>query len=129
MVMKFKVKIRPFDIPILFTFAAMTVFFSAKLFCVKSESKTLMVQIGADKFAYSMEKELHLEFEGLLGKSHITVSKGEAWFDDSPCDNKICVESGKISRPNQWAACLPNGIIIYIEGISDSKKELDAIAN
>ena len=94
----------------------------------KSTKKNLIVQTRTEKYAYALDKELHLEFEGLIGKSRIAVSGGKAWFEDSPCDNKICVESGKITGPNQWAACLPNGIIIYIEGETE-KEEVDVIAN
>lgn len=124
--MKFKVRI--IDFPIILLFAAAVVFSAWKIFGTKAESKTLIVQIQSEKYAYALDRELHLEFEGLIGKSHVTVSGGEAWFEDSPCDNKICVDSGKISRSNQWAACLPNGIIIYVEGKAESN-QLDAIAN
>ncbi|MDO4506191.1 MAG: NusG domain II-containing protein [Spirochaetales bacterium] len=123
-----KVKARILDFFILLIFAAAVAFSAVRIFGGKSTKSTLIVQTRTDKYAYSLDKELHLEFEGLIGKSHIAVSNGEAWFEDSPCENKICVESGKINGPNQWAACLPNGIIIYIEGEAE-KEEVDVIAN
>ena len=123
-----KFRLRLFDFLIFFIFAAIVFFSFEKVFGSRTAKKTLIVQIKEKKYAYSLEKELHLEFEGLIGKSHITVSDGKAWFEDSPCSNKVCVEAGKISEANQWAACLPNGIIIYIEGQSE-KEEVDAVAN
>lgn len=123
-----KVKARILDFFILLIFAAAVIFPAIKIFGGKSTKKNLIVQTRTEKYAYALDKELHLEFEGLIGKSRIAVSDGNAWFEDSPCDNKICVESGKITGPNQWAACLPNGIIIYIEGETE-KEEVDVIAN
>ena len=123
-----KVKARILDFFIFLIFAAAVIFPAIKIFGGKSTKKNLIVQTRTEKYAYALDKELHLEFEGLIGKSRIAVSGGKAWFEDSPCDNKICVESGKINGPNQWAACLPNGIIIYIEGETE-KEEVDVIAN
>lgn len=123
-------KIKFLDFIIALIFLSAIYFFALNLFTKKAKTKTLIVQTQTEKFAYSLEKNLHLEFTGLIGKSHIVISNGEAWFEDSVCENKICVESGKISKPNQWASCLPNGIIIYIESNDTKEKEsLDVIAN
>ncbi|MCQ2242072.1 NusG domain II-containing protein [Treponema sp.] len=123
-----KIKVRIFDFFIFLVFASTVAFSTVRILSGKSTKKTLIVQTRTDKYAYSLDKDLNLEFEGLIGKSRIAVSDGKAWFEDSPCENKICVESGKINGPNQWAACLPNGIIIYIEGETE-KEEVDVIAN
>jgi hypothetical protein len=34
----------------------------------------------------------------------------------SPCPEKICVKTGRISKPGQWIACLPNRVFISIRG-------------
>ena len=39
---------------------------------------------------------------------------GSISFEESDCPHKLCIKAGKISRPGQFAACLPNGIIIKI---------------
>lgn len=123
-----KFKMRPLDYFILLIFLAVMGFAAMKVFTKKSGSRILMVQTQGERYAYSMEKNMRLEFSGPCGKSIIIIENEEAWFEHSDCENRICVESGKISRPNQWAACLPNGIIIYIEG-EEEKESLDAISN
>lgn len=123
-----KNQFKVFDFVILIIFLASILFAASLIFSKKSDSKTLIVQTHEGKFAYAMDGSTRLEFTGLIGKSHIAVEDGKAWFEDSSCENKICVEAGKISRPNQWAACLPNGIIIYIEG-HEKKESLDAVSN
>lgn len=123
-----KFKMRPLDYFILLIFLAVIGFAAMKVFTKKSGSRILMVQTQGERYAYLMEKNMRLEFSGPCGKSIIIIENEEAWFEHSDCENRICVESGKISRPNQWAACLPNGIIIYIEG-EEEKESLDAISN
>ena len=123
-----KFKMRLLDYFILLIFLAVIGIAAMKAFTKKSGSRILMVQTQGERYAYSMEKNMRLEFSGPCGKSIIIIENEEAWFENSDCENRICVESGKISRPNQWAACLPNGIIIYIEG-EEEKESLDAISN
>ena len=107
-----KFKMRLLDYFILLIFLAVIGFAAMKVFTKKSGSRILMVQTQGERYAYSMEKNMRLEFSGPCGKSIIIIENEEAWFEHSDCENRVCVESGKISRPNQWAACLPNGIII-----------------
>ena len=123
-----KFKMRLLDYFILLIFLAVKSYDAMKVFTKKSGSRILMVQTQGERYAYSMEKNMRLEFSGPCGKSIIIIEDEEAWFEHSDCENRVCVESGKISRPNQWAACLPNGIIIYIEG-EEEKESLDAISN
>lgn len=40
--------------------------------------------------------------------------EGSIAFIASDCPDKICVKTGKIHRPGEYAACLPNGIILKI---------------
>ena len=123
-----KLQFKIFDFIILIVFLAAIFFAAAGIFSKKENSRTLIVQTQEGKFAYSMNRDSNLEFTGLIGKSFVTIENGEAWFEDSPCENKICVQSGRLSTKNQWAACLPNGIIIYIEGDTE-EESFDAISN
>lgn len=123
-----KLQFKIFDFIIFIAFLAAIFFAAAGVFSKKEKAETLIVQTQEGKFAYSMSKDTRLEFTGLIGKSFVTIENGEAWFEDSPCENKVCVHSGRISSKNQWAACLPNGIIIYIEGNTE-EDSFDAISN
>ena len=52
-------------------------------------------------------------------------------FLDSPCENKLCVIHATLSANGDWNACLPNRIMVHIEGnvnSDGSTQELDAIA-
>ncbi|MBN2557781.1 MAG: NusG domain II-containing protein [Clostridia bacterium] len=39
---------------------------------------------------------------------------GSICFEESDCPDQICVHTGRISAPGQFAACLPNGITMKI---------------
>ena len=38
----------------------------------------------------------------------------EAWFSHSDCPDKVCVGAGHLSKPGEWAACLPNKTFLKI---------------
>lgn len=46
----------------------------------------------------------------------ILVEKGKICFAEAECPDKVCVNTGKISRPGQIAVCIPAKLIIEITG-------------
>ncbi len=40
--------------------------------------------------------------------------QGGIRFGESDCPDQICVHSGVLSKPGQFAACLPNGVVVKI---------------
>ncbi len=53
----------------------------------------------------------------------ILVGHGEISFADSDCPNRLCVNTGKLTRAGDTAVCLPHKILIRITG----KTPLDAV--
>ena len=39
---------------------------------------------------------------------------GTIAFVDSDCPDKVCIQSGRLARGGQSAACLPNGLVLRI---------------
>ncbi len=50
---------------------------------------------------------------------------GRIAFIASDCPDQICVHTGKIHRPGEYAACLPNGIILKI--VSEGERDDDDV--
>lgn len=119
-------KFKPLDILFLLAFSAVCVFSFLQIPKKNSERRTLVIKTPEGKFAYDMATDRTLEFDGLIGKTRISIYGKKARFDDSACDNKTCVLRGELSEAGQWAACLPNGIMIYIEG--EEENPFDALA-
>jgi hypothetical protein len=68
-----------------------------------------------------------INIPGPLGDTVIEVKNNEARVVSSPCDNQTCVAVGAIHRQGQWVACLPNQILLSIEGGEDTGNAPDAM--
>lgn len=53
--------------------------------------------------------------------------KGNIQFIKSDCPDKVCINTGKIRVPGQYAACLPNGIVVKIVAADGESGEADII--
>lgn len=49
------------------------------------------------------------------GTIKIRYDKNGAWVESSPCPDKICVHQGKITKPGETAACVPEKVLLAIE--------------
>lgn len=68
------------------------------------------------RWRFPVDATQTLEVKGPLGNTKIEISDGSAKILDSPCENKSCVFMGRISRAGAWSACLPNKVLLTIEG-------------
>lgn len=48
--------------------------------------------------------------------NQIRVERGKIRFSDANCPDYICVKTGWLTKPGQVSACLPNGVLIKLEG-------------
>ncbi len=53
---------------------------------------------------------------GPLGETRVEVKEGQVRIVDSPCPRHICVSMGWISRSGETLVCIPNGLVVRIEG-------------
>lgn len=56
----------------------------------------------------------------------ITAQDGQIWFTSSSCADQTCVNTGRLRRAGDIAVCLPNRVVVKIEGINHSG--IDVIA-
>lgn len=64
------------------------------------------------------------DVDGRIGASVLRVQAGRIRFVDSPCPGRICVHSGWLARSGEVAACLPNGVVVEVQG---GEREYDAV--
>ncbi|MHB8764103.1 MAG: NusG domain II-containing protein, partial [Deferrisomatales bacterium] len=57
-----------------------------------------------------------LEARGPLGITVIRVDAEGARVESSPCGLQLCVRTGRVSRPGQAVACLPNRVAVLVRG-------------
>ncbi|MDQ6968380.1 MAG: NusG domain II-containing protein [Mariprofundaceae bacterium] len=72
------------------------------------------------------EKPIHFEAHGDIGLSEITIDKQGVRITHSSCATQRCVLSGHRHRIGGILACVPNRILVSIQG--SQKQPLDAIS-
>ena len=69
---------------------------------------------GAEVGRYPLNRPGTFPLNG--GSNILVVENGEAWVSEANCPDKICMGMGKISRNGEFIACLPNRLLIVVEG-------------
>lgn len=75
---------------------------------------------GADGFEVRLplHSDERLEVPGPLGTTVVEIAGGHARVTESPCPNGICVSMGEIEDPGRSVVCVPNEVLVTIEGAS-----------
>jgi hypothetical protein len=120
-----RVRLKPFDIAGIAVSVGIVL---ASFFLVYSGgSGAARVEVSAPggEWVYALDEDRHLDFPGPLGVTTVEIRDGAVRISSSPCPNQPCVASGAVSKPGQWIACLPNKILVRIEG-SGEEEGVDA---
>jgi len=83
-------------------------------------------QGAAQQWIYPLDAEATVRVPGPLGATVVEIADGAVRVISSPCPEKICIKTGRISKPGQWIACLPNRVFISIRG--RNSEQPDAIS-
>ena len=90
-------------------------------FCLtpKEEEGACAVVIvnGEEAARYPLSKNGTFPLNG--GTNTLVIENGYAWMTESQCPDKICEHMGKIHLNGQMIVCLPNGVIVTVEGGDD----------
>jgi hypothetical protein len=87
----------------------------------------LIIESQGEAWMYRMDRNTDIEIPGVLGASTLEIKDGQARFVDSPCANKTCVAHSPLTKVGDWSACLPNQVLIRVEGEADDG--LDVVVN
>lgn len=70
---------------------------------------------------YPLEEDGVYELTGYEeGHNELHVKDGRAFISAATCPDKLCVKQKEISHAGEMIVCLPNHIIVKIEGTEDS---------
>lgn len=62
------------------------------------------------------------------GTNLVVVSDGKIAVTDADCPDKICVNTGAISKPGQTIVCMPHRVVVQIKGNSTAEDGFDGEA-
>ncbi len=71
---------------------------------------------GRRAMEIDLSRDGQYEVMGREGKMTLEVSRGKIRAVESSCKKKICVKTGFISSPHEKIVCIPNRVIVSIEG-------------
>ena len=63
-----------------------------------------------------LEPGKEVPIRGPLGTSILEMGADKVRLVDSPCPDHICLAMGWIASPGEMIVCLPNKIVVRIEG-------------
>jgi len=85
-----------------------------------SGNPQVFVQGEGGAWIFPLDAVERLSVSGPLGDTVVEIRDGQARVLSSPCANQTCVSAGALSHQGQWAACLPNRVMLRIQGESDA---------
>ncbi|MCL2704697.1 MAG: NusG domain II-containing protein [Spirochaetaceae bacterium] len=92
-----------------------------------SPPELLEISYRDGTLVYPLSQDKDIYVKGPRGNSTIIIKSKQAYFQYSPCPDKLCVKSGDLVKSGEWAGCLPNMIFIRIIGEEKVKTENEKI--
>lgn len=83
----------------------------------------LIVSSGADiLFVAPLKQDQQIDLSGPLGITKLQVKDGAVRVLSSPCPQKICIGMGKARYSGDLLACVPNRLVMRIEGDGSARE-------
>lgn len=93
----------------------------------RPEGAEVVVSVdGAERLRLPLSKDNRVVIGEDEKFNTLVISAGEAFIEEASCPDHICVKSGRVSLEGQTVVCLPNRVVISIEGGQSSG--LDGVA-
>jgi hypothetical protein len=118
-------RIRPADFLLIFLSVLAVGAFSLFAYTGRGTGASVIIEASTKRWIYPIAENRRVAVAGPLGNTIVVISDGKAYVEDSPCRDKICIQMGRISKPGQWIACLPNRVMVRVGGGGDGGKPDD----
>ena len=93
-----------------------------------TKSATAVIYIDGEIYRKAelekVEKAYELELP-CSPKATLLIEKGAVSFCEADCADKVCVNTGKLTKRGDTAACLPARVVVVIE--NGENKDIDAL--
>jgi len=97
----------------LFCAALLSLFLLAQ---VEPGTLVIVEQEGRIVYRAPLEQERTLRLSGPRGETVLAIEGGHACIIAASCPHKVCMGMGKIARGGELLACVPNHLLVRIEG-------------
>lgn len=98
---------------------------------IKSNNKSEAIEIYINNKLYRsipIDEDEDLKIEGEFGYNYIKIHDNGVEITEASCPDKVCVESGFISKPSERIVCMPNKVVIKIKASDKVNNNEDVIS-
>ena len=88
------------------------------------EAQEAVVTVDGVYGTYSLAKDQTIEIQD---GNRLRIQNGQAKMEWADCPDQLCVHQKAISRTGESIICLPNQVVVSVQGSKES--ELDGIVN
>ena len=93
------------------------------------EGSRVLVTCGdALFFTAPLDQPRTLAIDGPLGRTKLVIDEQGARIIESPCPRKICISMGAAKHTADLLACVPNRILVHIDGSSNKEMSYDLLS-
>ncbi len=110
-----KLKIADFILILLLIMSGL--FSSFYIYGNNNKNKKVIVELSGKVYGvYDLNSDRIIDLKGPQSRAKINIENGYIFVSESGCPQKICKRMGKKNRINELIVCIPNRLIIRIEG-------------
>ena len=111
------------DVIIIAAFIAAGIIFALFLFTGGHKGSIVKISVDGEVIKeFPLDKDATYEIEGYDGGMNLLViENGEAYIKEASCPDGLCIHMGRISTAGQSVVCLPNRVVVSIDGGEDEE--------
>ncbi len=119
--------VKPADLAVVVVYLSLFGVFLALSLQNVGAAGSIVIQSSGEEYRYSFDEDRTLEFLGPVGSTSVEIDDaGRARFTHSDCRDQICVNAGWLERGGEWAACLPNRVILRLDRAAEAEEGIEA---
>jgi len=119
--------VKLWDAAIFLLALCLTGFSFISIYVKPQNNSQVIIEGRSQKWIFPLEAEETVNVQGPIGTTVVRIHENHVWVESSPCGNKLCIGAGHLHNNGEFAACLPNNVLVVIEGNNASGK-IDAAA-
>lgn len=91
-------------------------------------ARVVVERNGRILFSAPLAEDRTVSLAGPLGETILAIHDGRACIVSSPCPRKICMGMGEVSRGGELLACVPNELLVRIDGPLREERNYDLLS-
>jgi len=116
-----KISVKLSDIIIIILVTGITLFSAYSVYMKPRGIAQVLIRGQESEWTFPVDAQETIIVRGTLGNTVVRINGGKSWIESSPCENHTCVAAGTLTKQGQWAACLPNSVLLMIRGDDSGK--------